>query len=94
MNKKSFYILALFLSVLYSCENDKNEVLLLTRKTNQPVESATNIEVLYSDSARLKVKMTAPVMNRFVSEKPYLEMPKGVNLKFFDDSLHGGLETC
>lgn len=87
-NQKSFYILGLFIIFFYSCENDKNEVLLLSRKLSEPVESATHIEVLYSDSARVKVKLTSPVMNRFMTEKPYLEMPKGVNLQFYDDSLH------
>lgn len=88
IHKKRFYILALFLGIFCSCENDKNEVELVTRKSNFPVESAGNIEVLYSDSARVKVKMTAPVMNRYATDKPYLEMPKGIDLKFFDNDMH------
>jgi LPS export ABC transporter protein LptC len=87
-NSKSFYTLALLFVLCCACENDKSKVDLITRKINLPVETAGNIEVLYSDSAILKVKMTAPAMNRFTSPKPYVEMPKGVDINFFDDSLH------
>jgi LPS export ABC transporter protein LptC len=85
--QKTFYILALFLAWLYSCENDKSKVDLITKKNYLPVESAENIEILYSDSANLKAKLNAPVMNNYASDKSYVEMPKGINLKFFDDSL-------
>lgn len=87
-NSKSFYTLALLFAIFCGCENDESKVDRITRKINLPVESAGNIVVLYSDSAILKVRLTAPAMNRYYSPKPYFEMPKGVNIKFFDDSMH------
>ncbi|MEO5570485.1 MAG: LPS export ABC transporter periplasmic protein LptC [Bacteroidia bacterium] len=86
--QKIFFILAFISSMFYSCVNDKNEVALITKKTNLPVETATVIEILYSDSAKIKAKLLTPLMNHYTTPQPYLEMPKGINLKFFDDTLN------
>ena len=88
MNSKIFFTLALFSAIFFGCENDENKVDLITKKTRLPVETATGIEVLYSDSAKIKAKLKAPLMNRYTHPKPYVEMPKGVDLKFYDDSLN------
>ncbi|HKR04891.1 MAG TPA: LPS export ABC transporter periplasmic protein LptC [Bacteroidia bacterium] len=88
MNTKFFFTLAFISAIFYSCVNDKSEVELITKKINLPVESAVNIEVLYSDSAKVKAKLKAPLMNRYLTPKPYVEMPKGIDLKFFDDTLN------
>lgn len=74
--------------LITACENDEKQVEQITQKKNFPVETASNIEVLYSDSAIVKVKLTAPEMKRFTGIKPYIEMPKGINLTFYNDSLH------
>jgi len=52
-----------------------------------PVETGTNVELLYSDSANMKVKMNAPEMNSYEGEKKYVEMPKGITLLFYDDTM-------
>ncbi len=74
--------------MIAGCENDEKQVELISQKKNFPVETASNIEVLYSDSALVKVKLTAPEMKRFTGIKPYVEMPKGINLTFYDDGLN------
>jgi LPS export ABC transporter protein LptC len=44
--------------------------------------------VIYSDSAKVKARMTAPLMIDYNdATKPYREMPKGVKIVFFDDDL-------
>lgn len=85
---KIFITLALVISIFCSCENDMSTVDLITKKTNLPVETATGIEVLYSDSAKIKAKLNAPIMNHYTTPKPYVEMPNGIDLKFYDDSLN------
>ena len=73
---------------LISCENDIKKVNMLTSRAKSPSESATNIEILYSDSAKVKTKISAPVMNKYYDiDTPYLEMPNGVKVVFFNDSL-------
>ncbi|HMT30456.1 MAG TPA: LPS export ABC transporter periplasmic protein LptC [Bacteroidia bacterium] len=82
-----FLLLVLFGIVFSSCENDIEKVSLITDKKALPVEMSTNLEILYSDSGKVKVKITAPELNRFDGEKPYTELPKGVNVEFYDDQL-------
>jgi LPS export ABC transporter protein LptC len=71
-----------------SCENDIEKVKLLGQHEQSPVESAKNIKIIYSDSARVEVELTAPVMNHYTTESPYLEMPKGLKAIFYDESLN------
>ena len=56
--------------------------------TSTPVETGKDVELLYSDSAKMKVKMNAPEMNRYQGQKEYVEMPMGITLLFYDDSMH------
>ena len=77
-----------FLFSLISCETDIEKVRMYISPTNTPVETAKDVELLYSDSAKMKVKMTAPEMNSYDAQKKYVEMPKGITLLFYDDSMH------
>jgi LPS export ABC transporter protein LptC len=83
---KVIYLLLLFFT-LASCEPDIEKVLLIADKERFPLETSDNVELLYSDSARVKVKLTAGRMERFVGADPYLELPKGVVVLFYTDSL-------
>ncbi len=77
----------LVLISIISCENDIEKVKMVTTKTDTPSESAKKITIYYSDSAKVKVKVKAQKMNHFITEEPYLEMPEGINVEFFDDSM-------
>ncbi|HNQ61082.1 MAG TPA: LPS export ABC transporter periplasmic protein LptC [Bacteroidia bacterium] len=80
--------LFILLSVLFtSCENDLSKVKLYAKAENSPVETAKNIKIIYSDSARVQVEVKAPQMERYESENPYFEMNKGLTATFFDDEL-------
>lgn len=67
------------------CENDLEKVKLVTGKDLAPVEQATGLQIIYSDSANVKVKVKAKMMQRYQGEDPYTEMPQGVHVEFFDD---------
>lgn len=86
--KKGIFMLALMLTALYSCENDIEKVTILTDKTALPVETSTGLEILYSDSARVKVKVTTPKLQRFEGEKPLTELPDGVFVEFYDENMN------
>ena len=77
---------ALLLIFLNSCENDIAVVnsVTLANAVIQPTESSKNVEFLYSDSARVKSKLKAPIIDHFLGKKPYYEMPKGMDILFFD----------
>ncbi|MBS1763951.1 MAG: LPS export ABC transporter periplasmic protein LptC [Bacteroidetes bacterium] len=81
--KPLLYILSLLM--MMSCENDIEKVNLITGKNNAPVESAEGLEILYSDSGIVKVKVKTPELNRFMQPKPVTELPKGVFVEFFND---------
>ncbi len=73
--------------LLQACENDIAKVNEVTAGTDKkaPIESSKEVEFLYSDSAHIKMKLTAPKIDRFVGEKSYFEMPKGLHVFFYDD---------
>lgn len=67
-----------------SCKPDLETIETITRVDNQPVEAATNIEIIYSSNAKIQMIMTAPQMDRYEKDEPYMELPQGFNMVFFD----------
>lgn len=81
-------VTALILAVtLFACENDIEEVKAIALKEKFPVETADSIEVIYSDSGRVLMKISAPLMEHYVGDSSYIELSKGVHVIFFNDSL-------
>jgi LPS export ABC transporter protein LptC len=71
-----------------ACENDIERVNMLTDDTHRPTVQGTNIKVIYSDSARVKVQIHAPTYQQYPDvERPYMEFPDGMEVYFYDDSL-------
>lgn len=89
---KRFPMAAMYLIVLalasWGCENDIERVSMLTDETKVPRVKGNNIEVIYSDSAKVQVQMLAPAYQQFPDvERPYMEFPEGIEVYFYDDSL-------
>ena len=67
-----------------ACGNDLQEVEDLVAKFDTTVEEAKNVEILYSDSARVRVRITGPTMLNYVDRRePRQEFPNGVIVDFF-----------
>jgi len=81
----AFYLLVFAVVILASCENDMAKVKLLTSSGVVPTESSSNIKILYSDSAKLQTEITAPEMNHFETENPYIEMPLGLKALVYEN---------
>ena len=76
------------MAIITGCENDLKDIQKISAaEVNKPIEKYTNVDVIYSDSARVKAHMTAPVMINYKVKKPYTEMPKGVKVIFYDNNL-------
>ena len=88
LSKKTVLILLFSIRVFASCENDIEKVKLLSDHKIAPVETASVIRIIYSDSAKVQMEISAKELNRFETENPYIEMPKGFQANFFDDSMH------
>ena len=78
----------MLLGVLFlaSCNHKAEEIKQLAEtESKMGVEQATNIEIMYADSAVLKAKIKAPLMERFANDaNPYMEMKKGLKADFYD----------
>ena len=74
--------------LLAGCENDIERVSMLTDEAAVPKIRGTNVKVIYSDSARVKVQILAPSFQQFSdAEEPYMEFPDGLEVYFYDDSM-------
>ncbi|MDG1189904.1 MAG: LPS export ABC transporter periplasmic protein LptC [Flavobacteriales bacterium] len=51
-----------------------------------PVETINDCEIIYSDSSKVRVLLSAAIMNRFNHEKKYVEIEDGLKVQFFDES--------
>ena len=73
---------------LYGCENNLNTVELITAKDKTPLGSEENADILYTDSAKTKFELKAPLIEKFGGDDPYQLAKKGINVNFYDDSAH------
>lgn len=84
----NLWMFVLLCLLFAACENDLKKVQEISAKeVNSLIEQTTGVEVIYSDSAKVKARMLTPLLLHFQVEKPYYEMPKGVKVISFDDSL-------
>lgn len=75
----------LILISTYSCTNDMKDVNALIDKKELLVEIAKDVEILYSDSAIVRMKITAPELHRHLDKtSPTEEWPLGVHVDFYD----------
>lgn len=73
--------------LMISCENDIELVNSVTNNKVLPDIEGTKMEIIYTDSARLKAKVLAPLLYMFeTNPKPYTEFPKGIHVYFYNDS--------
>ncbi|MES2417306.1 MAG: hypothetical protein V4541_03910 [Bacteroidota bacterium] len=87
--KSSFIsFFALLLTVLTSCGGDdlKNATAISSKKIILTKDRSYGVEVVYSDSAIVKAKGFAPILDKVTPSQGavYSEMPKGVKIQFFD----------
>lgn len=82
-----FLIIPVLWICITACENDIAVVNSITSATEKqlPVESGKNVQIMYSDSARVRAKLTAVELNRYVGKKPYTELPKGMEVIFYNE---------
>lgn len=87
--KFSFQLIIIGAAVLSSCENDIEKINRVSKVDTSPVERAENIEVLYSDSGFIKMKLTGPVLERYANaNEPYILFPNGMKTLFYDRALN------
>lgn len=70
-----------------SCSNEKAEIERVTINENFPNEVSENVTLYYSDSAKVKVRLKAPVFESYYrGEDSYNEFIQGIDVEFYSDS--------
>jgi LPS export ABC transporter protein LptC len=80
-----------------ACENDINKIRELSaNQINTDVDTIHNVDIIYSDSAKVRFRVLAPLLLQFQGKKPYNLMPKTVNIVFLnkDDMTQMGTLTA
>ncbi|HTD98570.1 MAG TPA: LPS export ABC transporter periplasmic protein LptC [Mucilaginibacter sp.] len=76
------------ITIITGCENDLKDIQKISAaEVNKPGERYTGVDVIYSDSAKVKAHMTSPLMIQYKTKNPYTEMPKGVKVIFYDKDM-------
>ena len=71
--------------MLLACKNDIKEVNALAEREKRPDMTGENLELVYSDSARIKYRVLAPEYIKVNREKEkYEEFPKGIHVLSYD----------
>ncbi|HSH64376.1 MAG TPA: LPS export ABC transporter periplasmic protein LptC [Bacteroidia bacterium] len=80
-----FYILIVLIIGISGCENDIATINSLSAADELPIESGKNVEYIYSDSAIVRAKLTAPRLDRYGGKKNYMELPQGMHIIFYNE---------
>ncbi len=74
-----------FVLLLFSCRNDIEKVHAFASEMDLPELGAKDIEIEYTDTAKLQMRFKAPVVNQYSkAQEPYYEFPKGIEVYFYD----------
>ena len=83
----SHYTLAILLFFFVSCQTDIQTINQLNVGKGLPSETMKDAEIIYSDSGKVKMKLTGKKLDRYSGEKPHIIFPEGVGVLFYDDSM-------
>ncbi len=79
-----FGLLVMVTMLAGACKNDLAEVEALVSNFNTQVETAREVEILFSDSAELRVRIQGPTMLNYLDRRdPRQEFPDGVDVDFY-----------
>lgn len=83
-------IIAVFLisTILPSCKNDVQTVLSLDVVDTLPEMTARDIEILYSEKARVQIKLVSPYLVNKTEEEPLILFPEGFSVFFYDSAMN------
>lgn len=77
-----------FITLIASCENNIEVVKNLGNASELPSVSANEMEILYSDSAKIKMKIVTKSLNKYdLPDKDYIEFPNGITVYQYDSTM-------
>jgi LPS export ABC transporter protein LptC len=89
---KNRIIAVLILAMIWACGSDRiQRIDKLNSKDSLPDLTVKNVEVLYSDSAKVRMKLVAPLVKDYTPQdqkaKGHTVFPEGLDVLFFDKML-------
>ena len=72
--------------VFFSCSNTAESIKEFISLENLPIETIINAEILHSEKGKVKVKIIAGKIERYLNTQPQLLFIDGINITFYDDS--------
>ena len=71
--------------LLFSCEDNFQEIKKINSKSLLPVGITENLKLIYTDSAKVKAILYSSLNKDFTNKIfPYSEFPNGIKISFFD----------
>lgn len=74
----------LMAGILFSCRNEIEEIQALTDVIDMPVQTSHNTEYDYTEGGKIRNRLKATQLDRFLGEDPRLEASGGFSLIIFD----------
>jgi LPS export ABC transporter protein LptC len=71
-----------------SCENNLNEIKMITDIDKRPTGTSENIAVNYTTNGKIEMKLFAPILDQYTwdTENPYNEFTKGLKVLFYNEA--------
>lgn len=85
--KKNTYLscLIVLIAIISGCENNIQQIKTITNLKEVPVISSDDMEIIYSDSAKVQFKVVTRQLSKYnTPEKQYVEFPKGMTVYKYD----------
>ncbi len=81
-------VMLIIITMLFSCKNELKDIAAIDFNDTLPDISAKNIDFTFSDSARVQVRLTGPVMHAYEGDKSYMVFPEGFRVEFYDSAFN------
>lgn len=89
ISRSAVGFIALLLIILAACQNDLKKVNQALDRSILNSEKAEGVTIYYSKEGHTKAELLTPVFKHMQrSDPPYIEMPLGLKVTFFDDSMN------
>jgi len=81
-------VVFIVVAMLPSCKNDVQTVLSLDVVDTLPALTARDIEILYSEKAKVQIKLVSPYLVNKTEEEELLLFPEGFTVFFYDSAMN------
>ena len=86
---------AVALPLFFSCSDSTSALKEIQAFNNQPVGTAQNIRMIYTDSLKIQAILTAPLHVDYTNLSfQYTEFPEGLKVVFYDDNTNENVVTA